>query len=185
MLKEIRTSLVLLIVMIIITGVAYPALITGIAKTIFSAQASGSFIQKDGKIIGSALIGQQFTKAGYFHPRPSLAGNGYEAMSSAASNLSPTSKKLEDDIAARQEALALENPGKPIPVDLLTASASGLDPHISVEAANFQVPRIAKARKQDEAAIIKIIEQNIEEPTFVIFGERRVNVLMLNMDLDK
>ena len=152
---------------------------------LFADSASGSLLTKDGKIIGSRLIGQQFTKPEYFHPRPSKAGNGYDAMSSGGSNDGPTAKKLEDDIAARFKVLSEENPGKPVPADLLTASASGLDPHISVAAAIFQVARIAKTRKIEEHVVTAIIEKHTESSFLGIFGEPRVNVLLLNIDLDK
>ncbi len=185
MLKEIKTALLLFLLMVAITGVVYPMLITGAAKAVFPAKASGSLLENNGKIIGSELIGQQFTKPEYFHPRPSKAGNGYDAMNSGGSNLSPTSKKLEDDISARFKALSEENPGKPIPTDLLTASASGLDPHISVEAAFFQMEGIAEAREVDEAIIKKLIEKHTEGFFLGVFGEPRVNVLLLNINLDR
>lgn len=185
MLKELKTASILFLLMTIITGLAYPAIVTGFAKTFFSNKISGSLVEQDSKIIGSELIGQQFAKPEYFHPRPSLAGNGYDAMSSGASNQSPTSEKLSLDITERQKLLAEENPGKPVPADLLTASGSGLDPHISVEAANFQIPRIAKARNIDEAKLTKLVEERTEGRALGLFGEPRINVLLLNVDLDK
>ncbi len=185
MLKEIKTSLILFLLLAVITGLAYPMFITGIAKVIFPENSSGSLVTKDGKVIGSELIGQQFERPEYFHPRPSKAGSGYDSMASGASNLSPTSKKLEDDISARFKALSEENPGAEIPVDLLTASASGLDPEISPQAAMFQLPRVAKARNMDESAVKGLIEKHTKGRFLGIFGEPRVNVLLLNMDLDR
>lgn len=185
MFKEIKTALSLFMVMLVITGIAYPLLITGAAKVLFQYQASGSLIEKDGKVIGAKLIGQQFSKPEYFHPRPSNAGGGYDAMVSGASNLSSTNKTLQDDVAKRFKDASEVNPGKSIPTDLLTASASGLDPHISPEAAMFQVPVVAKARKMKEADIIKLIEKNTEDRFLGVFGEPRVNVLLLNIELDR
>jgi len=185
MLKEIKPALLLFVLMLVITGVLYPLFITGVAKAVFPLKAAGSLIEQDGKIVGSELIGQQFTKPEYFHPRPSNAGNGYDSLTSGASNLSATSDKLKADISARFDILSKENPGKTVPVDLLTSSASGLDPHISIDAANFQVKRIAKTRKLNEADVSKIIESNIEGRFLGIFGEPRVNVLKLNIALDK
>lgn len=185
MFKEIKTALSLFVVMLVITGIAYPLVITGVAKTFFQEKATGSLIEKDGKVIGSQLIGQQFNKPEYFHPRPSSAGSGYDAMASGASNLSSTNKKLQDDIAARFQVLSAMNLGKKVPTDLLTASASGLDPHISPEAAMFQVPSIAKARNVDEAKVVSLIEKNTEGRFFGVFGEPRVNVLLLNVEMDK
>jgi K+-transporting ATPase ATPase C chain len=184
MLKEIKPALLLFLVMLVITGVLYPIFVTGVARVVFPEKASGSLIEKDGIIVGSELIGQQFSKPEYFHPRPSNAGIGYDSLASGASNLAATSDKLKADIAARFEALSQENPGKKVPVDLLTSSASGLDPHISVEAANFQVQRIAKLRKLSEGEISKLVENNTEGRFLGIFGEQRVNVLKLNIALD-
>lgn len=183
MLKEIKTALSLFILMVIITGFSYPMLITGVANLLFQDKASGSLIEKNSKIIGSKLIGQNFTSEKYFHPRPSSAE--YNATNSGGSNLSQTSKELKEQIATRYKKLANEQPETKIPADLLTTSASGLDPHISPEAAIFQVARVAKARNIDEAIILKIIERNTEGRSLGIFGEPRVNVLLLNLELDR
>lgn len=183
MLKEIRVAGLLFLVMVAITGVIYPIIITGSAQVIFPEKASGSIIEKNGKIIGSSLIGQQFIKPEYFHPRPSVAG--YNPMAAGASNLHQSNPKLIEEIAQRFKVISGENPGKEIPADLLTSSASGLDPHISLDAAVFQIARIAKARKVEESEIIHIVHENTEGRLFGLFGEPRVNVLLLNLALDK
>jgi potassium-transporting ATPase KdpC subunit len=181
------TSIRFTIVTAVLLGLGYPLVVTGIAGAIFPHQASGSLIQlKDGTIIGSELLAQSFTSDKYFHPRPSAAGsNGYDATASGGSNLAQSSKILVTRIQGSIDALAKENPGKPVPIDLVTTSASGLDPDITPDAAFFQVPRVALARHMGEDRVREVIREHITPRQLGLLGEPRVNVLELNLALDR
>ena len=180
-----KTSIRFTLVTAVLLGIGYPLLVTGIAAVIFPHKAAGSLIQlKDGTVIGSELLAQSFTSDKYFHPRPSAAGNGYDATASGGSNLAQSSKTLVDRIQGSIDKLSAENPGKPVPIDLVTTSGSGLDPDITPDAAYFQAPRVAKARGIAEDRIRQLIDQHIAKRQLGFLGEPRVNVLLLNLDLD-
>lgn len=180
-----KTSIRFTLITTVLLGLGYPLLVTGIAAVIFPHKAAGSLILKDGQVIGSELLAQSFTSDKYFHPRPSAAGNGYDATASGGSNLAQSSKTLVTRIQGDIDKLAAQNPGKPVPIDMVTTSASGLDPDITPDAAFYQVSRVAKARNLSDDAIHSLVEQHITSRQFGVLGEARVNVLALNLDLDK
>lgn len=183
-LKQIYPAIAMTVVLTVLLGIIYPLVVTGLAQVMFPSKAGGSLIQKDGKVIGSSLIGQPFSGPGYFHSRPSAAGAGYDATASAGTNLGPTSQKLMDNIKTAAESLREENPTEPVPIDLVTASASGLDPHITPAAAEFQVPRVARERSLNEESVRQLVREHTEGRQFGLLGEPRVNVLELNLKLD-
>jgi K+-transporting ATPase ATPase C chain len=197
MLREIRPAIVVLIALTLITGLVYPLAITGIAKVVFNRQAEGSLIERDGKVVGSALIGQEFKSDRYFHGRPSattapdpadpskMVTAPYNAANSGGSNLGPSNKALIDRVQGDLNGLKQENPSAAVPADLVTTSGSGLDPDISPEAAYFQIPRVAKARNLAEDKVRQLVSDHVQERFLGILGEPRVNVLLLNLALDR
>lgn len=183
--KDLITSVLIVLFMTVVLGIAYPLAVWGVGQVIFPSQANGSLIEKDGVVVGSELIGQNFTSPGYFHSRPSAAGDGYDAGSSAGSNYGPTSKDLIERVNADAAKHAADNPNAKIPADMVTASGSGLDPHITPAAAEFQVPRVAKARGLSDGQVREIVAKHTKGRDLGFFGEPRVNVLLLNLEIDK
>jgi potassium-transporting ATPase KdpC subunit len=183
--RNLLIAVLMTVITTVLLGVAYPLVVTGLAQAMFPAKANGQLLVRQGRLIGSQIIGQTFTASEYFHGRPSAAGTGYDAANSAGTNLGPTNKDLIDAVKARVAAVKMANPSAVVPVDLVTSSASGLDPHISPSAAFVQVQRVASARGVREAEVRRLVESRIEGRQFGILGEPRVNVLLLNLDLDE
>jgi potassium-transporting ATPase KdpC subunit len=183
--RNLTTAALMTIVTTLLLGVIYPLAITGIAQVVFPDKANGQLIERQGKVIGSRIIGQGFSSPGYFRPRPSAAGTGYDAANSAGTQLGPTNKKLVDNVKANVEAARKENADAPVPIDLVTTSASGLDPHLSPAAADFQVPRVARERKMSQSDLRALVAAHTEGRQLGFFGEPRVNVLELNLALDR
>jgi K+-transporting ATPase ATPase C chain len=182
--KHLITAFLMTIATTVLLGVLYPLLITALAQVLFKDKANGQLITRNGQAIGSRIIAQPFTSAKYFHPRPSNAGNGYDAANSGGTNYAPTNQKLIDRVQADAKSLHEENPAQPIPVDLLTTSASGLDPEISPAAAEFQVPRVARERGLPESTVRDLVQKHTDQRDLGLLGEPRVNVLELNLALD-
>jgi|SRR5438105_2072774 len=183
--KNLVVAVLMTAVTTIVFGLVYPLAMTGIAQMVFRDKANGQLVERNGRVIGSRIIGQAFSKPGYFHGRPSAAGSGYDAASSSGTNLGPTSRKLADAVKSAVAAAKQENPSAPIPIDLVTSSGSGLDPHISPAAALFQAPRVARERGAVEADVRALVDSQTEGRQLGIFGEPRVNVLLLNLALDE
>lgn len=177
-------AVLMTVVTTVVLGVLYPLAITGIAQVVFPDQANGQLIERDGTVVGSRIIGQGFSKPGYFRPRPSATSTPYDAANSAGSQFGPTNKKLIEAVEANVKAAREENPNAPVPIDLVTTSASGLDPHLSPAAADFQVPRVARERQMTEADVRRLVDAHTEGRQLGFFGEPRVNVLELNLALD-
>jgi len=183
--RNLLVAVLLTVVTTLLLGVVYPLAMTAIAQVVFPDQANGQLIERNGTTVGSRIIGQGFSSTGYFRSRPSAAGMGYDAANSAGSQLGPTNKKLIDAVKANVEAARKENPDAPVPIDLVTTSASGFDPHLSPAAADFQVPRVARERSMSEDDVRRLVEAHTEGRSLGFLGEPRVNVLELNLDLDR
>ena len=184
--RHIYPAVALTIVLTVLVGVVYPFVTTGLSELLFKEKARGSLIEREGNVIGSRLIGQPFKGASYFHSRPSAAGSGYDAIASGGTNLGPTSKQLfEDQVRGRSKQLRAENPSVEIPVDLITSSGSGLDPHISPAAAEYQIPRVARERRMSKDEVRRLVRKHTEGRQFGVLGEPRINVLELNLALDE
>ncbi len=184
--KHIYPAVALTIVLTVLVGIVYPFVMTGLSELLFKEKARGSLIEREGKVIGSRLIGQPFKGSGYFHSRPSAAGSGYDATASGGTNLGPTSRQLfEEQVRGRARQLRDENRDAKIPIDLITSSASGLDPHISPAAAAFQIPRVARERRMSEDEVRNVVHRHTEGRQFGVLGEARINVLELNLSLDE
>ncbi len=183
--RNLITAILYTLVTTVIFGLAYPFVVTGVAQVFFKDKANGQLLRQNGQLIGSRIIGQPFTAAGYFHSRPSAAGNGYDAANSSGSNYAPTNKKLIDRVAGDVTALQLDHPNIDVPIDLVTTSGSGLDPDITPAAAEFQVTRIARERRLSEDAVRRLVAQHTQGRQLGFLGEPRVNVLELNLDLDQ
>jgi potassium-transporting ATPase KdpC subunit len=182
--KNLLIAVLMTIVTTLLLGVVYPLVVTGLAQVLFPEKANGQLIVRNGTVVGSRIIGQAFSSSGYFHSRPSAAGTGYDGANSAGTNLGPTNKKLIESVKAAVDAARQENPSAPVPVDLVTSSASGLDPHISPASAAFQVPRVARERGMIEADLRRVVDAHTEGRQFGFLGEPVVNVLELNLALD-
>jgi potassium-transporting ATPase KdpC subunit len=182
--KNLVTAVLMTIVTTVLLGIIYPLVVTGLAKVLFPHQANGQLIERNGKVVGSRIVGQAFTGPGYFHSRPSAAGNGYDGANSGGSNLGPTNQKLIDRVKQDVASLQAENPGTPVPINLITTSASGLDPDISPAAADFQIARVARERGVSQDELRRLLAKHTEGRQLGFLGEPRVNVLELNLDLD-
>jgi K+-transporting ATPase ATPase C chain len=183
--RNFLTAFLMTIVTTILLGIVYPLVVTALAQTFLREKANGQLIVRNGQKIGSRIIGQAFSGPAYFHSRPSAAGNGYDATNSSGTNLGPTNQKLVSRVAADAKSLQTENPRMPVPIDLVTTSASGLDPHISVAAAEFQIPRVARERHMSEGRVRQFVDRHIERRQLGFLGEPRINVLELNLALDE
>jgi len=183
--RHLVTAVLYTVVTTVIFGLIYPFVVTGLAQLLFHDKANGQLLYKNGELVGSRIIGQPFSAPQYFHSRPSAAGNGYDAANSGGSNYAPTNKKLIDRVAGDVAALQVDHPGTDVPIDLVTASGSGLDPHITPAGAEFQVARVARERHLSEDAVRRLVQEHTEGRQLGFLGEPRVNVLLLNLDLDR